>query len=490
MQGRSHFTMFEPLVQELARRGHDVDVVSHFPQKTPIDGYNDLSVAGTLPILVNNMSMEMFHGKTQWDVMMFMLNEAGINVCEAVFKTKVLQDLKNTKKKYDVLITEVFATDCMLGFAHHFGIPSIGMTSSVSLPWGGDRFGNPDNPSYIPNYFVPYKSKMTLYERIVNTLTLIGAKLGYEFISTRASNALARNFFGPNLPHLKELTFNMSLLLVNSHFSLNQARPTVPNFVEVAGLHIRDPKPLPEKIKKLVETDSEGIIYLSMGSMLLTETFDDDKLQGLFDAFKELPYKVLWKATREKFSRNVTIPNNIHFEPWLPQFDLLCHPKVKLFVTHGGLMGTQEAVYCGVPTIGIPIFADQMNNVRNCETRGLAIEVPYEEIRKDRVLVAARKLLEDPRYKKNVERTSRLFRDRPHNALDTAVYWVEYVIRNNGAPELRSTVTELQWYQYLLLDVIAVLTTTLLIIFSLIYVVIKRILRVFSPKPKTKLKTK
>lgn len=57
---------------------------------------------------------------------------------------------------------------------------------------------------------------------------------------------MARKFFGPDLPHLNDLAYNMSLLLVNSHFSLHQARPTVPNFVEVAGLHIRDPKPLPE----------------------------------------------------------------------------------------------------------------------------------------------------------------------------------------------------------------------------------------------------
>lgn len=58
--------------------------------------------------------------------------------------------------------------------------------------------------------------------------------------------------------------------------------------------------------------------------MLLTETFEDEKLQGMFDAFKELPYKVLWKATREKFSKNLVIPDNIHFETWMPQSDILC----------------------------------------------------------------------------------------------------------------------------------------------------------------------
>lgn len=58
--------------------------------------------------------------------------------------------------------------------------------------------------------------------------------------------------------------------------------------------------------------------------MLLTETFDEDKLQGIFDAFAELPYNVVWKATKEKFSNSLTIPSNIHFETWLPQLGVLC----------------------------------------------------------------------------------------------------------------------------------------------------------------------
>lgn len=61
-----------------------------------------------------------------------------------------------------------------------------------------------------------------------------------------------------------------------------------------------------------------------MGSMLLTESFDDDKLQSIFDALAELPYKVLWKAVRENFSKNLIIPDNIHFELWMPQLDILC----------------------------------------------------------------------------------------------------------------------------------------------------------------------
>lgn len=64
--------------------------------------------------------------------------------------------------------------------------------------------------------------------------------VSFEIYSNKKSNAIAKQFFGPQLPDLNDLARNISLVLVNSHFSINQARPTVPNYVEVAGLHINE----------------------------------------------------------------------------------------------------------------------------------------------------------------------------------------------------------------------------------------------------------
>lgn len=42
--GKSHFDVFEPLLKELAIKGHNVTVVSHFPLKTPLKNYEDISL--------------------------------------------------------------------------------------------------------------------------------------------------------------------------------------------------------------------------------------------------------------------------------------------------------------------------------------------------------------------------------------------------------------------------------------------------------------
>jgi glucuronosyltransferase len=35
------------------------------------------------------------------------------------------------------------------------------------------------------------------------------------------------------------------------------------------------------------------------------------------------------------------------------------HEKARLFISHGGLLGTQETIYHGVPILGLPLGRDQ-----------------------------------------------------------------------------------------------------------------------------------
>lgn len=58
----------------------------------------------------------------------------------------------------------------------------------------------------------------------------------------------------------------------------------------------------------------------------------------------------------------------------------VAHPNIKVFITHGGLLSTTEAIYHGVPLIGIPVFGDQKLNMAKAVTGGFALQLDLYSI--------------------------------------------------------------------------------------------------------------
>lgn len=74
------------------------------------------------------------------------------------------------------------------------------------------------------------------------------------------------------------------------------------------------------------------------------------------------------------------------------------HPNIKLFISHGGLLGINEAVHAGVPVLGIPVFADQSTNVNMLKMIGAGDILHYKDISKDVVLQKVTNILNISRF--------------------------------------------------------------------------------------------
>lgn len=173
----------------------------------------------------------------------------GNHVCDKFLEQPAVQDLIHSNdQQFDLVITEAFNTDCMVGFAHKFKVPLVQVVTFGGTSWMGDWVGNPSPYSYVPDTFQNFGDRMDFCERVQNTISITFQKMTRFFYFLPKQQALLEKYFGvyAPLPSISELHSSTSLLLLNHHFSISYPRPLMPNVVQVGGMHLKPAEKLPE----------------------------------------------------------------------------------------------------------------------------------------------------------------------------------------------------------------------------------------------------
>lgn len=91
------------------------------------------------------------------------------------------------------------------------------------------------------------------------------------------------------------------------------------------------------------------------------------------------------------------------------------------------------------------------------------------EINFERIL---KEFLNNNKYKEKAVEISKRFKDRPMKALDTAIYWIEYVLRHKGADHIKNPARNLHWIVYYNIDIILFFMIVVSIVVYISYQVI------------------
>ncbi|XP_065205535.1 UDP-glycosyltransferase UGT5-like [Planococcus citri] len=472
MPAPSHYAFVRPLLNELTNRGHNLTVFTVFADQK-LANYREIHVVeGFLPVVLKENSL----GETLKEISSFELLKNVI--FKMIPKLKQMQqnerimELVNSTDHYDLILTDIVHAEWYTAFAFKFTAPMINIYPNFIFPWFANYIGAGFHPAFVPILSTGVSFEMSFWERLHNTIVYMVWMTVGQYYSTIPSEELARQLFG-QIPPLTEIVKNTSMTFINTYPPNYPSWALPPHVVQVGGMNIAPVEKLPENLEKFIGESENGVIVFSMGS-LFKGSIHPKKLEAFLYAFSKIPYHVLWKWDGKVSPQ---ISSNIMLSKWLPQRDILAHPKVKLLISQGGLLSINEAIYEGVPILGMPIFGDQRTNIKFLVTNGDAELLEYNEITKEIVLEKIQKLLYDPKYKTNAGLLSDVFRDRPMSPLDTAIYWTEYVIRHNGAHHLRTAAVDLSWCQFLLLDVIVFLLAVFSSVLVIVYCAMKSSLR-------------
>lgn len=468
---RSHYIVGSKLMKELARRGHDVTVISPFPLKEPLKNFHDIETP-TIKAAMDNTAANLLD-TIKKSVLENVKNyhEMGINISRTFLQERSVQELMASNQTFDAVICEVFLSESIFGLSEHFNAPLIGLSPFGAHPWNTDMVGSPSPLSYVPSVLLPFNDNMTLLQRLANLGYNTFERLLLDLYYLPKQEALYKQFFPNNKRDMYEVRRNAALVLLNQHVSLSYSRPYVHNQIEVGGMHInRKRSPLPADLEHFISSAKHGVIYFSMGSNLRSKYLPMETRQAILDTFRGLKQRVLWKFEDPKMEGK---PDNVYISEWFPQDDILAHPNVLFFITHGGLLSTTESIYHGKPFIGIPIFGDQFLNMNRAASGGYGIRLDYTNLTKQSFSAAIERMLTDGSYAKRVADMSTRYRDQPMNPLDLAVYWVEYVVRHKGAKHLHCAGQDLSFIQYHSIDTILIMSGGLAIVVLVLLLLIR-----------------
>lgn len=485
----SHWLWLEHFVQELLERGHQVTAISNFAAKERHPNYTEILIDPPFDIPYYFPVSDIFEAKYTSDLSNLLLYwNVGLTTTKfALENPNVQQFIEQDDSVFDLVISEQFYQEAFLMFAHKYRAPIVTIGTLGYSDFMDRAMGLLTPWSFVPHPILLYMDDMTFSQRCYNFLVSAVDALIRKYYYMPRQDKLAQKYFsaieGPeSFPSVYELEKSISVMLINSHVSTSPPRPSISGLVNVAGAHIQPAKPLPADIQRFLDGATEGAIFFSLGSYVQSSDMPKDKLKAFFEVFRNLKQKVLWKFEDESMTN---VPRNVMVRKWLPQSDILAHPKVVLFITHGGMFGSQEGIFRGVPMLFIPFYGDQHRNALRAERAGYALTLNFADVNAITLGSRINELLTNPAFNRLAKKASELFRDNLVPPMDEAMHWIEYVIRHKGAKHLKSISVDFNWVQYLMLDVLTFFVIAILLTSFLVY----HIIGAFLEKP-TKHKSK
>ncbi|KAE8580563.1 hypothetical protein XENTR_v10024466 [Xenopus tropicalis] len=466
-QDGSHWLSMRVLVDRLAQRGHYIVVA--IPEVNmlfkDLDNYKvkTFSSPYSKDVLENRMrrmNQEIFVDRiltekiTFWYESMSNATQWVVSACQHFLQNSTLiRELE--KEHFDAMLTDsVFP--CGEIVAEHLSIPSVSFMRGTIFGMDQIASQTPSPPSYVPRMFTVYTDNMSFSQRVKNflihSLEHIVCHIFYYPYAQMASDFLKKEVTAMSL------FSRTSIWLMRYDFVFEFPRPIMPNVILIGGINCAKQKALPQEFEKLVKSSGEhGFVVFSFGSMV--SEIPMNIAMDIAEALRYIPQKVFWRYTGKA---PPNLGDNTHLVKWLPQNDLLAHPKARAFITHAGSHGVYEGICNAVPMVMLPLIGDQMDNAKRIESRGAGLILNVQNLIPDDLSNAVMAVIDNPSYKENIQRLSSLHRDRPVQPLDLAVHWVEFVMKHKGAPHLRPAAHDLNWIQYQSLDVMAFLLAVLL----------------------------
>ena len=246
----SHSNFIKPVVKELDERGHFVTYWNGLETKL-ITSKNTTNLRILNSPNLNRLNVNHnvdFNDRDSPFRLFFDFPNRMATYCNAIYEDPVFHQLANSKEHYDLIVVEGTFNECVLQLVRIFDAPFVYMHSIAPTPWLLDTIASPLSFSHFPYPAYNFDDEMNFWQRILNAKSgLIGLYFYRWFVAPVAERIAFEMLGADNITTIQEIEDRyLSLLILNTHFSINFQLPTTSSVIEVGGLHCAPAKALPE----------------------------------------------------------------------------------------------------------------------------------------------------------------------------------------------------------------------------------------------------
>lgn len=165
-----------------------------------------------------------------------------------ISQTDVQNFILSEDNKFDLVMVFSFCQEYSITLGHKFNAPVINLGVSMLWPSNSKWIGEPSTFSYILDQRTGATDQMSFIERFKNTVIGMYQLFLEDYYYLPLQKETMDKYFKykgyESRPTMEKMLRNVSITLLNAHYSIGVTRPYLPGSIEIAGLHVNEPKPL------------------------------------------------------------------------------------------------------------------------------------------------------------------------------------------------------------------------------------------------------
>uniref|UniRef100_K3WJ63 UDP-glycosyltransferases domain-containing protein n=1 Tax=Globisporangium ultimum (strain ATCC 200006 / CBS 805.95 / DAOM BR144) TaxID=431595 RepID=K3WJ63_GLOUD len=256
-------------------------------------------------------------------------------------------------------------------------------------------------PAYIPAPFSNVSMHTTsVWERCVNSYY----RLRFRLVMVQAYKEINQVRREHGLPQIenKDQIYGQQLVLVNSAFGLDYARPIAPQFQMLGVLRSRKLQdsdahlPLEYLSWLALDATAKPIVFISFQTDI---PLSPDFVATLVDGLERVDARLVWKISLQEQSvfdiKSRSRSSLFFISDTVDEAMVLTYSPISVLITAGDYQSIQEALVDGIPVLGIPFSAEQLEGVNSVVRAGAGILLDAHSFTERNVHFAVERLLHE-----------------------------------------------------------------------------------------------